>query len=741
MMNRSTTTFKSVTRSSPCPLCAGIDGCSLGEDSLICCRRSQGPQAGFVCLGPANGDAQWTLYRREGDPRLQSVDGRARPRAYGQAPKPAINWRAKADGFARNLTPDRANALAEALGLPLAVLSELPLLGFCANGPHKDETSNPLGECWTFPEVDSAGNVVGLTCRYGNGQKKAWPGGKRGLTVPTHWHERGGPILLPEGPSDVLASTGLGLSAVGRPSNSGGVRHLVELLSGVPADRPIIVLGELDANDKGQWPGRDSAVKTAGELAAKLSRPVQWALPPGGAKDARAWVQARKLDTTCMDAWHDAGEEFLSHLQLHAEVNTAAKEKPIAFGFRWEPIDSAAFAASDYRPAWLAKKALVEKQVAVIGGPQKVLKTSLAIDLAVSLASETPWLGEFVCPTRKRVAVLSGESGPWALQATARRVCAARGIGLADLGESLRWQFTLPQFALLEQLYELRAGLERDHVEVAIVDPLYLALLAGSDGLRAENLYETGPLLMRVAQACLDVGTTPILLHHSTKPSARKLEPLDLADLAFSGIAEFVRQWVLISRREAYDADTGTNRLWLSVGGSVGHGGLWAVDVEEGQLAEDFSGRKWQVTVTTAGDARKEERDSREQAKAKRKEVEAKVDAHKVLHSHGVNDPDNRGLTYTRLRESTGLSGPRFGAAITRLKDKGNILESDGTAPVGNRARRPARILRRRPSENQLPLEHAEALRPLPRRKPRAKTKKGRGKTTKEQPSENNRQG
>jgi hypothetical protein len=437
-----------------------------------------------------------------------------------------------------------------------------------------------------------------------------------------------------------------------------------------------------------------------------------------------------------MDAWHDAGEDFVSHLQPHVEVNSAAKEKPRAFGFRWEPIDSAAFAAADYRPTWLVKKAIVEKQVGVIGGPQKVLKTSLAIDLAVSLASATPWLGEFVCPTRKRVVILSGESGPWALQATARRICAARGVGLADLGDLLRWQFTLPQLALLEQLYELRAGLERDHVEVAIVDPLYLALLAGSDGLRAENLYETGPLLLRVAQACLEVGTTPILLHHCTKPSARKLEPLDLTDLAFSGIAEFARQWVLISRREAYDADTGTHRLWLSVGGSVGHGGLWSVEVEEGQLAEDFTGRKWQVTVTTAGDARKEERDTREQVKAKRKEVDAEVDAQKVLHAHGINDPDNRGLTYTRLRDSTGLSGPRFGSAVTRLKDKGDILERDGTAPVGNRARRPARILRRRPSENQLSLEGAETPPSLPRRKRRPKTKKGRGKTTKEQPSE-----
>lgn len=582
-MDRPRTQFKSSSRDHPCPLCEGIDGCNVGKDGLILCRRREGAQAGFICLGKAKGDPQWAQFRREGDPLLNE-NHRPAPTLWH---KHKVNWGAKAQELARNLTSDCANALAQALGLPQAVLSELPLLGFCANGPHKDDCGNSLGGCWTFPEFDSAGNVVGLICRYRNG--------------------------------------------------------------------------------------------------------------------------------------------------------TATNDKRNSLGFRWEPIDSTAFAAADYRPAWLAKKALVEKQVAVIGGPQKVLKTSLAIDLAVSLASATPWLGEFACPTLKRAAVLSGESGPWALQAMARRVCTAKGIDLAALGENLRWQFALPQLGVLEQLDALRVGLERDRVEVVIIDPLYLCLLAGAGSPRAENLYDIGPLLLLVAQTCLRAGATPIFLHHTTKPTARKLEPLDLTDLAFSGVAEFARQWVLISRREAYDADAGTHHLWLSIGGSVGHGGLWAVDVEEGQLAEDFTGRKWQVTVTAAGAARKAERESREEEKAKRKEADAETDARQVLHSHRVNDPDNEGVSYSRLRDSTGLSAPRFGAAVTRLKDTGEIIETPGTATVGNRARRPARILRRRPSEDQLPtLEETLAL--PRRRKGRAKKKKRRGRTTKEQPSENNRQ-
>jgi hypothetical protein len=292
-----------------------MDGCSIGEDGLILCRRHQAPQAGFVCFGPATGDSQWTLYRRENDHCLQNrhlLD----TSANGHSADHSIDWRARAERFAGDLKPEREIELAAALGLPVVALGELPLLGFCLTGPHKDESGNNLGVCWTFPEVDAAASVIGLICRYRNGQKKAWPQGKRGLTLPDHWRERSGPILVPEGQSDTLALVALSVSGVGRPSNMGGVEHLCSLLRDIPADRTIVVLGERDPNDKGQWPGREGAVKTARELSTKLGRPVKWALPPDGAKDVREWVRSKNLDPTCADMWHDSGQELLNGIRI-----------------------------------------------------------------------------------------------------------------------------------------------------------------------------------------------------------------------------------------------------------------------------------------------------------------------------------------------------------------------------------------------------------------------------------------
>src|SRR5262249_9524418 len=174
-----------------------------------------------------------------------------------------------AEKLAGNLTPELREELSKVLSVPEKVLGAIEI-GYLPNE-----------RAWVFPEVDGQGNLIGLLRRYPDGSKRLMAGGKRGLTIPDGWWYCPGPVTIPEGPSDVLALTALGIAAVGRPSNTGGVEMLAKLLADVPADREIIVLGEYDPKANGHWPGRDGALKVARELAAKLGRPVPWALPPG----------------------------------------------------------------------------------------------------------------------------------------------------------------------------------------------------------------------------------------------------------------------------------------------------------------------------------------------------------------------------------------------------------------------------------------------------------------------------
>lgn len=263
-------------------------------------------------------------------------------------------------------------------------------------------------------------------------------------------------------------------------------------------------------------------------------------------------------------------------------------------------ISSMTFSKMDYSTSWFVEDILMEGQPAVIGGPKKSLKTTLALDLAISVGTQTPFLGTFNVPNRHRVVVMSGESGEAALQETARRIWKSKGACLEQDCEVM-WSFSLPRFQDSTYCSELTTMLRDKQVKAVIIDPLYLCLLDGATGASASNLYEIGPLLLRASNVCLDAGATPIFVHHATKGGTKRTagtaEPLDLDDLAFSGIGEFARQWLLVSRETPYQPGSGRHNLVLNAGGSAGHSGAWRLRIDEGTFTKDLKARKWKVKV------------------------------------------------------------------------------------------------------------------------------------------------
>lgn len=335
------------------------------------------------------------------------------------------------------------------------------------------------------------------------------------------------------------------------------------------------------------------------------------------------------------------------------------------------PISSRDLDDADYRVKWLARRLLVAGQPGIIGGRAKSLKTSIAVDLAISLGTGTPFLGRFET-VRTKTIMLSGESGEFTTQETARRIAASHGVRLADV--DVLWDFRLPQVAIPAEMAALTDLLIATKAEVLIIDPAYLCLLAGDTrGIQAGNVLQMGPLLLGLTEVGRYTNATIVLCHHFRKNPADKSEkwsPPELEELAMAGFAEWARQWLLLGRREQYDNGSGIHRLWLQTGGSVGHSGLWAVDVDEGQLGDDFTGRKWEVEISTATEAREERRAAEERRKTEQRQ--RSEDTFRLRLVNALRQfPD--GVTCSVLTKTSGVSGSNFGPAILSLIQQGKV--------------------------------------------------------------------
>src|SRR5262249_9044747 len=91
------------------------------------------------------------------------------------------------------------------------------------------------------------------------------------------------------------------------------------------------------------------------------------------------------------------------------------------------------FAQTEFKLDWLVPKILVAGQPAIVGGPSKAMKTSVMIDLAVSIGAggDTRFMGHFaVGKPGKPVGFISAESGGATIKETFQRVCQARGVEL-----------------------------------------------------------------------------------------------------------------------------------------------------------------------------------------------------------------------------------------------------------------------------------------------------------------------
>ncbi|MHB0955909.1 MAG: AAA family ATPase [Pirellulaceae bacterium] len=353
-----------------------------------------------------------------------------------------------------------------------------------------------------------------------------------------------------------------------------------------------------------------------------------------------------------------------------AEQQGSGQDKgPPVRTYRPDIITSAELDAAVYEQRFLVDNILAERQPTIVGGRSKAMKTSVSIDLALSLGTGTPFLDQYET-IQSRVLMLSGESGRRSIQDTAKAVCNARGLILADAQVS--WGFKLPCICRqldMAELAKVVMGECESHphrINVVIIDPAYLCLLDSSTkGLQASNLFDMGSLLLGLSEWGERTDTTVILCHHCRKGSnaANPYAPPEREDLSMAGFHEWARQWLLLGRRSAYEQGSGHHELWLEVGGSAGHGALLAIDIEEGAFATRVT-KQWNVSVMSHGDAKEQAQRAADQQKdRKRQEVYCKREAAVVAALRQCRE----GETKTRLKELTGVPSESLSEVLLNL--------------------------------------------------------------------------
>jgi hypothetical protein len=368
---------------------------------------------------------------------------------------------------------------------------------------------------------------------------------------------------------------------------------------------------------------------------------------------------------------------------LDAEVARLAKVKDEGKAEskeRFSLVTSAALDGGDYTPRPIITDCMYAGHPMIDGGMFKTLKTLLAVDATISISSGHPFLNCYSIPEPMVVVYFTGEGGPSMAQDYGRRVAAAKGLGLADV-RNLHWCFSVPKLESLNDLDAVQRIHDDTSAEVMVFDNLMLCM--GGD--EAGNVFKMGQVLSNAIRICNERNITPVFVHHfkRTRATQDPYAPGELLDLTQAGAAEVAGQWWLLTRREAFNPDEpGEHRLWLNIGGRLGHGCLHALDVHEGRL-NDPGGRRWEVDVLAAEDVRTATKERQDEAKRERAEEKAAAlldsDRREVVK---ILAKTKEPQTKSDLRGMASATYPRFNRAFLSLVEDGTLQSVD--VPKGN---------------------------------------------------------
>ena len=169
--------------------------------------------------------------------------------------------------------------------------------------------------------------------------------------------------------------------------------------------------------------------------------------------------------------------------------------------------------ADSQKPRWLVDSLWLSEAVGIIGGAPKSCKSWLCLDLAVSVASQTPCLGRFSVNHAGTALIYLAEDSLAAVKARIEGICKSRSLNLKDIELYTITASSLRLDAEADQ-NRLRAMVEKLKPRLLVLDPLVRL-----HRLDENNASEMSGLLSFFRKLQREFQMAIILVHHAGKRS------------------------------------------------------------------------------------------------------------------------------------------------------------------------------------------------------------------------------
>lgn len=235
--------------------------------------------------------------------------------------------------------------------------------------------------------------------------------------------------------------------------------------------------------------------------AAELVGPLR--VPP---ETVQALTKATAAEISA--AWADLADTRQRH-----KSGGGADQSPVSR--RWCSLDDLADLPA---PGWLVDKVLPAGQLTRISGMSGSLKSFIALDMAQSVATGTPFAGHarFKVAEPAPVVYVVGE-GVHGIDKRIRAWCCQRGIARARVGRNLTVLNGAAQFASRRDMDDLTVKVNETGARLVVFDTQARCTV----GLEEDSATAQGQAIARLSDLMLETGAAVLVLHHTPKRDPR----------------------------------------------------------------------------------------------------------------------------------------------------------------------------------------------------------------------------